>query len=89
MCVFNSLLKRYFLSTGTHCKHFKSEACERLPYRFKMAAQVFQPGEALVAGLAGVRPLARVAAQVALQVRLPLDRVRAEGTLVAHGGVGV
>jgi len=54
-----------------------------------VAAQVLQAGKALVAGLARVRPLACVAAQVALQVRLPLHRVRAEGTLEAHGGVGI
>lgn len=59
------------------------------PYRLKMAAEVLQTCEALVAGLAGVWPLPRVTAQVSLQVCLPLHRVRTEGALEAHGGVGI
>lgn len=54
-----------------------------------MAAQVLEAGEAFTAGLAGVRPLARVASQVSLQIRLPLHRVGAERAFKAHCGGGV
>ena len=54
-----------------------------------MAAEVLQAGEALIAGLTGVRPLPRVTAQVALQVGLPLHSVGAKGAFEAHDVVGV
>lgn len=60
-----------------------------MTHRLEVAAKVLQAGEAFVAGLAGIRPLARVTAQVPLQVCLPLDRVSAERALEAHGGVRV
>lgn len=56
-------------------------------YRLKVASEMLQTSEALVAGLAGVRPLSCVAAQVPLQVGLPLHRVRTEGAFEAHHGV--
>lgn len=54
-----------------------------------MATKMLQASKAFIAGLTGVRPLSSVAAQVTLQVSLPLHRVCAKGTLEAHNGVGV
>ncbi len=54
-----------------------------------MASQVLQASEAFIAGLTGVRPLPGVAAQVTLQVCLPLHRVCTKGAFEAHNGVGV
>lgn len=51
-----------------------------------MAAEVIQPAESLPTGLAGVRPLSRVAAQVTLQVGFSLHHVAAEGALEPHPG---
>lgn len=64
-------------------------ACIKVPHCLKVAAQVLETSEAFTAGLAGVRPLARVAPQVSLQIRLPLHRVCAERALKAHCGGGV
>lgn len=49
-----------------------------------MVAEMLQTGEALVAGLTWVRPLAGVAAQVTLQVCLALHRVGTKGAFEAH-----
>jgi len=54
-----------------------------------MATKMLEACEAFIAGLTGVRPLSRVAAQVTLQVGLPFYRVCAEGTFETHHGVGV
>lgn len=51
-----------------------------------MAPQVLLAGEALPAGLAGVRPLPSVRADVALEDPLLLGRVRAERALVQLDG---
>lgn len=52
-----------------------------------MTTKVFQTSETLIAGLTGIWPLASVAAQVTLQVCLPLHCVRAKWTLEAHNRV--
>lgn len=54
-----------------------------------MATKMLQASEAFIAGLAGVRPLPSVTAQVALQVRLPLHRVCTKGAFEAHNRVGI
>lgn len=56
-------------------------------YRLKVAAEMLQTREAFVTRLTGVRPLASVAAQVTLQIGLPLHCVRTKGAFEAHDGV--
>ena len=58
-------------------------------HRLKMATKMLQASEAFIAGLAGVRPLPSVTAQVALQVRLPLHCVCTKGAFEAHDRVGI
>lgn len=57
---------------------------ECVSHRLKVAAQVFQTGKTLAAGLTGVRTLPCVTAEVTLQICLPLYCVRAERTFVTH-----
>lgn len=61
----------------------------QVPHRLKVAAQVLEASEAFTAGLAGVRPLTRVASQVSLQICLPLHCVCAEWALKTHRRGGV
>lgn len=54
-----------------------------------MAPEVLQACKAFIAGLTGVRPLSRVAAQVTLQIGFPFYRMCAKGTFETHNRVGV
>lgn len=50
---------------------------------------MLQPSKALIAGLAWIRPLPGVTAQVTLQVCFPLHCVCAKGAFEAHGRIRI